>query len=81
MLRSGLSGHSDVLPIPVGIVGVSPWDLLLLDDEDGLESSISHLLEAHEHAHESKSNEQVRAILNSSGFVLNILLGLGNLLI
>jgi len=51
------SGHVD--PLEVGVVRVSPWDLLLLDNEGSLQSGIEHLSETHENAHESKGNEHV----------------------
>jgi len=81
LLRSGLSVDGHVGPVPVSVVGITPWDRFLLDNEDRLESSISHLFHAHEHAHESETNEQVRAVGDSRGFVLNVLLRFDDFLI
>ena len=81
LLSSAFSWHGDIGPAETGVVFVAPWNLLLLDDEDGFESSVGHLLEAHEHADKSEANEQIGAILDSSCFVFNVLLGFGDLLI
>jgi hypothetical protein len=49
LLNSVLLSNGHIWPGEVSVVGVTPWELLLLDDEDSFESSINQLFEAHEH--------------------------------
>ena len=81
LLNSAFISNGHIGPVEASVVCIAPWKCFRLHDEDGFESRISHFPKAHEHADESESNEQIRAVLNSSCFVFNVLLGFVDFLI